>query len=339
MVNAALNGQKQLLPLQPGVYQLIASNAYGVVASKYAKLTVQIPLGVALNATNLNWAITGNAQWFGETNVTHDGLSAAQSGGIGPLQETILQTTVGTNWSGRYTFWWKVSSEQFFDILEFRINGVVQTNISGEVDWQQASIPVATGTNVLLWRYSKDATIDSGQDAGWVDQFAFIPDPPVITTLQPLSQTAWMGTSATFQANAAWRGIAYVQWLKNGTNLPNAHSLTLTLSNLSRQDSGVYALQVTNVDGRAVSSNAVLKVLVPQLLGSPVLLPNGTFQLTSTDANGGLLQPSDLANFEAQASTNLVNWVTLTNALSLTNGMLQLQDSSGTNWPMSVPGI
>ncbi len=82
-----------------------------------------------------------------------------------------------------------------------------------------------------------------------------------------------------------------------------------------------------------VSSNAVLKVLVPQLLGSPTLLPDGTFLLTSTDANGGLLQPSDLANFEAQASTNLANWMTLTNALSLTNGMLQLQDSSGTNWP------
>ncbi len=75
-----------------------------------------------------------------------------------PLQESILQTTFGTNWSGRYTFWWKVSSEQFFDILEFRVNGVVQTNISGEVDWTQASIPVATGTNVLMWRYSKDAT-------------------------------------------------------------------------------------------------------------------------------------------------------------------------------------
>jgi len=34
-----------------------------------------------------------------------------------------------------------------------------------------------------------------------------------------------------------------------------------------------------------------------------------------------LLSPSDLANFEAQASTNLVSWATLPNALSLTNGM------------------
>ena len=127
------------IPVASGVYQLIASNAYGVAASKYAKITTFIPLGDALNTPTdgkgnylYNWTTSGNAQWFGETNITHDGVSAAQSGGIGPLQETILQTTVGTNWSGRYTFWWKVSSEQDFDILEFRINGIVQTNISGE---------------------------------------------------------------------------------------------------------------------------------------------------------------------------------------------------------------
>ena len=99
---------------------------------------------------------------------------------------------------------------------------------------------------------------------------------------------------------------------------------------------GTYTVTVTSpsLPGlSAVSSNAVLKVLVPQVLGSPALLPDGTLQLTSTDANGGLLQPADLANFEAQVSSNLVDWVTLTNGLSLTNGTLQLQDSGRTNNP------
>ena len=36
------------------------------------------------------------------------------------------------------------------------------------------------------------------------------------------------------------------------------------------------------------------------------LLPDGTLQFSSTDANGGLLSPSDLPNFEAQASTNRI---------------------------------
>ena len=318
--------------LPTGIYQLVASNAYGVATSQYAKITTFIPLGTALNATNLVWTTSGNAQWFGETNVTHDGVSAAQSGGIGALQETILQTTVGTNWSGRYTFWWKVSSEQDFDFLEFRVNGIVQTNISGEVNWQQVSIPVAAGTNVLQWRYSKDISFDGGQDAGWVDQFAYLADPPLIT-LQPVSQIVNMGTNMTFHVTAIGNtpDLQY-QWRQNG-NLIGGNSPTLILNNVGRAQNGNYFVTVTNSSGSTISSNAVLKVLVPQLLGAPVLSPDGTLTFTSTDENGGLLSVSNFTNFEAQASTNLVNWVTLTNALSLTNGMLQLQDNDGTDWP------
>ena len=323
------------LPILPGTYdyQLIASNAYGVVASKYVKLSVVIPLGVALNATNLNWTTYGNALWFGQTNYTHDGIAAARSGGICGSQESDLQTTLVTNFAGTVTFWWKVSSEQFFDVLEFDINGVMQTNISGEVDWQQASFPVPAGTNVLVWRYSKDPTFDSGLDAGFVDQFAFIPAPPIISVQpQPASQTVNMGATVSLSVSASGAPQMKYQWRQNG-NAVGGNSPLLALSNVGRSQNGTYCVTVTNAGGSVTSSNAVLKVLVPQILASPTLLPNGTLQLASTDANGGLLQPADLANFEAQASTDLVNWVTLTNALSLTNGTLQLQDNSGTNWP------
>jgi alpha-tubulin suppressor-like RCC1 family protein len=332
-----------------GAYQLIASNVYGVAASKYAKITTFYPLADALDTPTdakagplYNWLTGGNAQWFGETNVTHDGVDAAQSGGIGALQETILQTTIGTNWSGSYTFWWKVSSEQDFDILEFRLNGITQTSISGLVDWQPVNVHVAAFTNVLQWRYSKDASFDFGQDAGWVDQFAFIPDPPLIT-FQPVSQTVNMGTNVTMQVTAMgpisfpYGGLSTLryQWRHNG-NPVGGNSSLLVLNSVGRAQNGNYSVTVTNVsipNNSIVSSNAVLKVLVPQLLGSPVLLPDGSFQLTSTDADGGLLSPSDLANFEAQASTNLVNWVMLPGALSLTNGMLLLQDNTLSNYP------
>jgi len=90
---------------------------------------------------------------------------------------------------------------------------------------------------------------------------------------------------------------------------------------------------VSNVGGGTPGSNAVLKVLVPQKLGTPVLLPDGILQLSSGDADGGLLSISDLTNFAAWASTNLTDWVSLPGALSLTNGMLQLQDGTITNWP------
>jgi hypothetical protein len=185
-----------------------------------------------------------------------------------------------------------------------------------------------------MWRYSKDATFDVGQDAGWVDQFAYIPDPPLFT-LQPVSQTVNMGASVTFRvtANGGPDPRLIYQWRQNG-NVIGGSSPILSLANVGRAQNGTYFVTVTNSYGSTVSSNAVLKVLVPQLLGTPTVSPDGTLRFTSTDADGGLLSPSDLANFEAQASTNLVDWVALPDVLSLTNGMLQLQDSSGTNWPV-----
>lgn len=326
----SLSGALPPRPIPPGAYQLVASNAYGVTYSQPAKVSLVIPLGYALNAPNLNWTTTGDAQWYGQTNITHDGQAAARSGGIGGSQETILQTTLATNSAGTVSFWWKVSSEPFFDTLEFLVNGAVQTNISGEVDWQLASFPLPAGTNVLQWRYAKDPTFDAGLDAGFVDQFSFASAPMILR--QPANVTANYGATINLAVLATGSPTPGYQWQQNGVPV-GGNSPSLTLNNACRAQDGVYSVTVTNAGGAVVSSNAVVHVNVPQLLGTPKLLPDGSLQLTSTDVNGGgTLSPSDLPNFEAQASTDLVNWVTLPNALSLTNGTLQLSDSSRTNY-------
>jgi hypothetical protein len=82
-----------------------------------------------------------------------------------------------------------------------------------------------------------------------------------------------------------------------------------------------------------VSSNALLKVLVAQKFAAPVLFPNGAVIFVSGDADGGTLNPSDLSAFTALASTNLTDWVTLPDALSVTNGLLMLKDNNQTDYP------
>ncbi len=321
--------------IQPGTYQLIASNSYGVAISKPAKVSVFYPLAESLDTVDVrgvspyNWLATSAAPWFGQTAITHDGMDAARSGGIGGSEETILQTTLVTNFPGGVTFWWKVSSEQFFDTLEFRVNGTVQASLSGEADWTFASIPVAAGTNLLQWRYSKDFSFDTGLDAAFVDQFSFVVGAPVITN-QPASLVANLGANITLSVAAVGAPTLRYQWRQNGTPL-GGNSPVLTLNSVSRAQNGTYSVTVTNSGGMAVSSNALVRVNVPQLLGTPVLLPDGSLQFTATDANGGLA-PADISNFEAQATTDLVNWTTLPNALTLTNGTLQLNDATRTNF-------
>jgi hypothetical protein len=107
----------------------------------------------------------------------------------------------------------------------------------------------------------------------------------------------------------------------------------LVLPKVGQCDAGVYAVRVSNPVGSVLSSNAALCVRVPQRLGAPVLLPDGSLSFRSSDADGGSLRPEDLLGFEAQSSTNLTGWLTLTNTLSWTNGSLWLRDPDRANSP------
>ena len=124
------------------------------------------------------------------------------------------------------------------------------------------------------------------------------------------------------------------QWWKNGTNLSGATKTSLTLTNVARCDSGSYSVLVTNVADSVPSSNAVVRVRVAQRLATPLLSgDDGNVTVSSTDVDDGWLTAGDLPNIEVFASTNLVDWLLLTNAPVLTNGQLVLRDTTSTNHP------
>ena len=123
------------------------------------------------------------------------------------------------------------------------------------------------------------------------------------------------------------------QWLKGGLDLTGATENRLLLPKVGRRDAGIYSVRVSNPEGSVLSSNASLCVRVPQRLGAPVLLPDGSLDFRSSDADCGPLPPEDLMGFEAQVSTDLMRWFTLTNALSWTNGLLLLRDPDRANHP------
>ena len=312
-----------------GNYRVVVTNIFSSVTSAVAKLTVLAPLGQAVDAPGLVWSTSGNAPWVSESSVTHDGLSAAQSGLITDSQSSSSQTTV--TGPGTLTFWWKVSSEEWFDFLTFYIDDVNQAAISGQVDWQQQTFAVDGGNHTLTWTYAKDPSVSVGADAGWLDQVIFITNPPVIT-LQPLSQKCPMGATTVLSAAASGAPPITYRWLKNGTNLNGATSTSYVVSKATRRDSGVYQFVAINPGGSTRSSNATLVVRSPQKLRPPLLLPGGTITLASEDADGGPLLPGDLPGFQAQATTNFMDWATLLNRLSVSNGILLLVDPDSTNY-------
>src|SRR5260221_20134 len=172
----ATNASLRLTNLQSGDvgdYRVIITNGKGQTTSRFAHLLILGSIGLTVDAPGLNWISEGRS-WYGQTLISHDGLGAAQSSAINDNQQTSLQTTVSG--SGSLSFWWKVSSEQWFDFLTFYIDGLQQLTISGEVDWQLESFNLPSGTHRLTWTYSKDASDSAGLDAGWEDHAAFSPD-------------------------------------------------------------------------------------------------------------------------------------------------------------------
>lgn len=156
---------------------------------------------------------------------------------------------------------------------------------------------------------------------------------PLSITNQPASQTVIGPTNVNFTVSATGTAPYYYQWQLNGTNLPNANGPTLSVPNAVRADDGVYSVFVSNTYSGIQSSNAVLTVFLSQRFGQPRVLPGNQIQLLFDDADGGaMLTSNDLATFTVLASTNLINWFAITNALSLTNGSAVLVDTM-TNAP------
>lgn len=86
----------------------------------------------------------------------------------------------------------------------------------------------------------------------------------ILASPQPLTVRAGPGippTNATFTVTAIGDGPLTWQWRLHGTNLPEATAPTLTLTNVTSRQAGPYTVAVTDANGTALSTPALLTVL------------------------------------------------------------------------------
>lgn len=111
---------------------------------------------------------------------------------------------------------------------------------------------------VLVYnRALSSAEIQSTFDAG---SYGLCGLPTTTVTVEPTNQTVLTGNTATFTAIANGSSPLDIQWFFNGTNIANATSLTLTLPDAQPDQSGIYAVEVSNFGGSVLSSNVLLTV-------------------------------------------------------------------------------
>lgn len=136
------------------------------------------------------WTMGGNAAWIIDGASPYEGSYSARSGNVSDNQQSDLEVTLDIAASSDISFWYKVSSENNYDYLRFYIDGAQLASWSGTVAWTQFTYPVASGTRTFKWSYTKDYSVSTGSDAGWVDyiEFPTMAGPPSASaTVDPAS--------------------------------------------------------------------------------------------------------------------------------------------------------
>jgi cysteine-rich repeat protein len=81
-----------------------------------------------------------------------------------------VSVTVNVAQDTQVCFWWRGSSESCCDRFRFFIDGAQQLDVGGSyTTWAEACYPILAGTRVLRFDYSKDSSVNTGEDMFYVD--------------------------------------------------------------------------------------------------------------------------------------------------------------------------
>jgi hypothetical protein len=131
------------------------------------------------------------------------------------------------------------------------IDGATNTSLTlANVQPDQQGNYAVLVTNSLGWVLSSNAFL------------TVLAEAPIITN-QPASLTNTAGATAIFSVTAGGSLPLSYQWSFNGTNIVDGTNATLTLINVQTNQTGTYAVLVTNNFGSVTSSNAMLTVTPP----------------------------------------------------------------------------
>lgn len=150
-------------------------------------------------------------------------------------------------------------------------------------------------------------------------------DFPAQILVEPVSATVPAGTNHTLSVSVTGAPPVTVQWFRNGNPILGANFANLSLTNVTRTNTGIYHAFVNNASGSQTSSNATLRVLVPQRITAP-LLSNDRFQFLFGESDGTLLVETNLPPLSVQFTTNFNGWFQFTNSPVFMNGQLLFED-------------
>ncbi|MGD9706748.1 MAG: peptidylprolyl isomerase [Candidatus Delongbacteria bacterium] len=108
------------------------------------------------------WSVTGTDPAEGVYCLQSDLIENSQSA------EIFIDTVYENN--GEISFWYKVSSQEDYDYMEFWIDRIKKMVVSGETPWREITFPVLAGNRTFKWKYKKNVSGIAGEDCARLDR-------------------------------------------------------------------------------------------------------------------------------------------------------------------------
>jgi hypothetical protein len=154
----------------------ITAGAYTFTKAYTVRLNAEIDDFETNTLTAYSWVTSGGANWFVTNQDPYEGNYCTESGDINDNETSVLEIFANVQTPDTLSFYYKVSSEEYFDFLEFYLDGVKKDEWSGIVPWSRKAYYVpTTGIHNFKWVYMKDYIVTANEDCAWIDEVIFPP--------------------------------------------------------------------------------------------------------------------------------------------------------------------
>jgi uncharacterized repeat protein (TIGR01451 family) len=295
---SATLGLSNVQPNQGGNYTVIVSNPSGSLTSSVAVLTVLVPPSISNQPTNQTVIAGGSASFQVSASGTSPlnyqwSVNGASLGGA--TASSLNLASVQTNQSGNYSVVVSNSAGSATSVVAvltvlvrptitqqpvsqsaivgsniiFQATAAGSTPLTYQWYFNNTGVSGATSSSLTLTNvqpgeggnYTLAVTNAAGAITSSVAQLTVLIPPSI--SVQPSNQTAAVSSTVSFVANASGSAPLTYQWWFNTTNAVGTGSNVLTLANVQLNETGTYAMVVSNSAGSITSTVATLTVGTP----------------------------------------------------------------------------
>ncbi|MCP4312548.1 MAG: hypothetical protein GY790_14900 [Bacteroidetes bacterium] len=213
--------------------------------------------------------------WQVEQGSAHSQDKALRSGRVSHSQVSSISLQFTTSEVDTLSFYYRVSSEKYYDFLELSVDSAIVKSWSGENVWDHYEVILDGGFHEISWTYRKDKNVSMGEDAAWIDDISF----PVsafrkgdlsLMAIENRDAAPWEksveqveirvgNTSADtlegFFARFFLDGIPFSEESSREVLMPGEEVIFSPASGLSLPGTGVYMLSAELIDSSGYSGN------------------------------------------------------------------------------------